>query len=97
MTNVTASFQVATAIVFAAALLVAAGGFRRWPEWRGAFLPAGLVAGAGVAFYWFVLVQRPSTDQVLLWGAAHRFLTAMLIFGGVATFYWMLGDRHDGR
>jgi len=94
MTQVTISFQWATMIVFAMTGLVAFIGFRRWSAYRGVFVPAGLVSLAGVIFYATLLAGRMSVDQILMWGAALRFVMAANIFGATMALAWALGGKH---
>ncbi len=91
MNGVTTTFQMVNVAVFIMTLAVCFYGFRRHREYRGAFLPSAMVSAIGVVFYTFLLAGRLNNDQVLLFGAAHRTLMGLVIFGGMLAMVWALG------
>lgn len=88
-------FQWLSVGVFVMTLAAVAVGWQRWPAYRGAYLPALLFAVFGTVYYLLVLGGRLAGQEMLLWGAVHRFLGAMVIFGAVVALSWALGGKRE--
>lgn len=93
MTQLTAALQQIAMGVFVVTLIVAVYGWRRYPAYRGAFLPPVLFAGFGVVYYALVLTGRLMGADLLLWGAVHRLLGGVVVLGAAAALVWALGGK----
>lgn len=87
-------FQLASVGVFVATLIVGLWGWRRYPTYRAAFLPPMMAAAFGAVFYVLWLTETFPANELLVWGAVQRFVTAVVIFGGVMALTWALGGRN---
>lgn len=69
----------------------------RWPIARALIFVPAAWAVFGVVFYVFVLTGRLSPMGTLVWGAIHRMLAALIIWG-VAVGMWAIlrDDPPDG-
>lgn len=85
--------QMANASIFAAICLAGLYVARRWPVARPMMVPPFLWAAYGVVFYLILFGGYLSPDEVLLWGAIHRFLGALMVLGGVLTIWAVLNDE----
>ena len=64
----------------------------RWPIARALIVVPVAWSVFGVVFYLFVLTGRLSPTGVLVWGAIHRMLAALIILGVVAGMWAILRD-----
>lgn len=97
MTAVTSGFQMTSVGVFVATLLLVTWGVRHYPAYWREFTPPAIFAGYGLVYYGLVLSGLLTPTEVLMWGAVHRFLAAVVVFGGLAALLWALGGRRGGR
>lgn len=64
----------------------------RWPIARALIVVPAAWSVFGIVFYLFVLTGRLSPTGVLVWGAIHRMLAALIILGVVAGMWAILRD-----
>lgn len=64
----------------------------RWPIARALIVVPTAWAALGVVFYVFVLTGRLSPVGVLVWGAIHRMLAALIVWGVVVGMWAILRD-----
>lgn len=83
ITQATTILQLASVVVFVVTILAAVWGVRRRPRRWWLFVAPVLFAGGGVVYYALAFTGRLSSAAFLMWGAAHRFVGAMLICGAV--------------
>jgi hypothetical protein len=93
MTTLTGWTQMINAVILATIVLMALVVGHRWPEARAALVPPSLWAVFGVIFYLCLFGGYLSPTEVLLWGAIHRMLAALLVLGGVITLWAILRDE----
>ncbi len=94
ITQATTVLQVASVIVFAITTAAAVWGMKRRPRRWWLFLPPVLFAAGGVIYYALAFTGRLSSAEFLLWGAAHRFVGAVLIGGAVVALAAVIVTVH---
>ena len=89
MQSITATFQTITLITCGLVLLVGLAACRRWPDVRGLLVAPLLWALYGAVYYIFLLAGLFTPDALLLWGALHRLLAALMLLAGIGAL-WLI-------
>ena len=95
MAALTMVLQVASLVGMAGIVVVCAAVWRRWPMFWYLAVGPGAWGAFGVVYYAFLLAGRLSAQAVFLWGAAHRLMAVILIFG-IAALLWAVLSEPDG-
>lgn len=80
-------FQWINLVASVAIVVIAVRMARRYPDTRSLLAFPILWAAGGAVYYGWVLTGGLSPDAVLLWGAAHRTMAIIMVFGGVCAFW----------
>lgn len=96
MATAIGAFQWVSLGAFAAILAVVAALAWRRPETRLLLVFPAAWAVFGVLLYVGVFAGVLRGDAVLIWSAAHRFLAAVMILGGLLALCLILQDGDDG-
>lgn len=91
--GLTTALQWLNLLIMAATMALAVYGVVRWRKlWWSAFVPPMMWSAFGIVFYVALLSGQLSPGGVLLWGAVHRAVGAILILG-ITVVYITYGRR----